>query len=397
MTALMKRAIRRLVRPRTFAAAALSAVACVVLVACGTSAGGKKSMVIASSNPMTGDSGYYGQDKVRAMRLAISQVNAKGGIRGEKVRLIVNDDAGDPGQGASLAARECGNQDIIAVLGHWNSSVSLAAAPIYKRCKLPNVNDVTTPKMSGISPYSYRIFATALEEGKVLAQYARAKGYKSAGVLNDTNDYGISLADSFRSNFTRLGGKVVASDSYVEGDKNFVPKASKFKSANPDAVFIAGYYVETALAAKAFRQVGMKQPLIGGDGIDAPQLVEIGKGAVEGIVFADDYSSELKSKRNQDFVQLWRSRFKSDPDTFAALAYDATKLVLAGMRSGATSRDSLQNYLQKVKNFPGVTGNISFDDKNDAARAVYMLVVRDGKIRLNQEQVTNGKLVNGQR
>ena len=368
-----------------------------LLPACGsgtTSPGNSGgSLTIASSNPMSGNDGYYGQDKVRAIQLAIDEVNASGGVNGRKLELKVDDDGGDPAQGASLAARECSDQSILAVIGHWNSSVSLAAAPIYKRCNLPNINDDTTQKLSGISPDTFRLFATGLIEGKYLAQYAYGVGYRTAAVLIDTNDYGLSLSGAFQQDFQQLGGKTVATASYVDGDTNFAPQADNFKSANPDVVFIAGYDLETALAAKAFRGVGMTQPLMGGDGIDAPQLVKVGGSAVEGIVFADDYSAQLKSTENQAFVQKWEQKYSSPPDTFAALAYDTTNLLIAAMKSGATTRSAIQQWLTKVKNFPGVTGIISFDSQHDAARSVYMLKVQSGHIVLNDKQVKNGQVV----
>jgi len=371
--------------------------AALLLAACGSgatssgSSGG--SLFIASSNPMTGNSGYYGEDKVRAIQLAVDEVNASGGVNGRKLELTVNDDGGDPSQGASLAARECADQSILAVIGHWNSSVSLAAAPIYKKCNLPNINDDTTQKLSGISPDTFRLFATGLIEGKYLAQYAYGVGYRRAAVLNDTNDYGLSLSNAFEQDFQQLGGQTVSTASYVEGDTNFLPEADKFKSANPDVIFIAGYDLETALASKAIRGLGMTQPIMGGDGIDAPQLIQIGGSAVEGIVFADDYSAQLKSTENQAFVQKWEQKYSSPPDTFAALAYDTTNLLIAAMKSGATTRSAIQQWLTKVKNFPGVTGIISFDSQHDAARSVYMLKVQSGHIVLNDKQVKNGQVV----
>jgi branched-chain amino acid transport system substrate-binding protein len=361
----------------------------------GTSSSSSKlgDLTIASSNPMTGDSGYYGADKVKGMQLAVDEVNAAGGVNGRQVKLLINDDAGQPTQGASLAAKECANTDILAVIGHWNSSVTLAAVPIYDRCKLPSINDDTTVKLSGISPYSFRVFATGEVEGALLAQFAWTKGYRQTAVVYDTNDYGITLSDAYSKAFKALGGKIVLSDAYVEGNKNFAPDAQKVQSSKADSTFIAGYYVETALIAKAIRAAGITGPLMGGDGVDAPQLTQLGGSAVEGMVFVDDYAAELQSRENTAFVAKWQAKYGSNPDTFAALAYDSANLLIEAMKSGATDRDAIQKWLKSLPNFVGVTGPIKFDAQNNAARNVYMLAVKNGKIVLNDEQIKDGKLV----
>lgn len=342
---------------------------------------------------MSGDSGYYGADKVRAINLALDEANSSGGVKGHHVKLIVNDDGGQPAQAASLAAKECSDSKILGVIGHWNSSASLAAAPIYGRCGLPNINDDTTVKLSGISPFEFRVFATGAIEGKILAQYAYAKGYRRTAIIYDTNDYGITLHDAFASAFKALGGQVALSDAYVEGTKNFSPDAGKVKAANVDSTFVAGYYLETALIAKAVRHNGITSPILGGDGIDAPQLIQLGGSAVNGIVFADDYSPQLQSPANKQFVAKWMAKYGAEPDTFAALAYDATNLLIAAMKSGATNRKAIQKWLEGETGFVGVTGAIKFDSQHDAARAVYLLTIKNGKIVLNDQQLKNGSLV----
>lgn len=356
-----------------------------------SSAGG--TLTIAASNPMTGDDGYFGQQKVKAIKLAIQQVNSAGGIKGRKVQLIVDDDQGNPQQGASLATKECGNSSILAVLGHWNSSVSLATAPIYDKCGLPNINADTTDKLSGISPYEFRIFATGRIEGGVLAEYAKLKGYKRIAVLYDTSDYGISMQNGFENKFKALGGTVTLSDSYIAGTQNFAPEATKVVASRPDAVFIGGYYVETALISKAVRAAGLQVPIIGADGADSPQLVSLGGPAVQGLVLADDYSFDLPGAENTAFVKLWRQHYGGTPGTFAALAYDAANLVFDGFKHGATTRESLDKYLEGVHGFVGVTGPITFNSKHDATRPVFLRVVKGNAISLNPEQVVNGKLV----
>ena len=387
-------------RRASFVPLCAAVTAVLVLSACAsgsstTNAGGSTAgeLTIASSNPMTGDSGYYGQDKVRGIQMALEDVNNAGGVNGRKVKLVIDDDGGQPAQGASLAAKECADSNILAVIGHWNSSVSLAAAPIYDRCKLSSINDDTTVKLSGISPYSFRVFATGEVEGKLLAKFVWEKGYRRTAIVYDTNDYGITLNDAFSKAFKELGGTIALSDAYVEGNKNFAPDAQKVKSSNADSTFIAGYYVETALIAKAIRAAGISHQLFAGDGVDAPQLTQLGGGAVEGVTFADDYAPQLQSKENQAFVAKWRAKYKADPDTFAALAYDATNVVIAAMKSGASDREAIQKALKNTKNFVGVTGAITFDKQNDAARNVYMLTVKSGAITLNGEQLKDGKIV----
>ena len=143
----------------------------------------------------------------------------------------------------------------------------------------------------------------------------------------------------------------------------------------------------------ASRAAGSADQLSAGDGVASSQLTQLGGGAAEGITLADDYAPQLQSKENQAFVAKWRAKYKADPDTFAALAYDATNVVIAAMKSGASDREAIQKALKNTKNFVGVTGPITFDKQNDAARNVYMLNVKSGAITLNSEQLKDGKIV----
>lgn len=363
-----------------------------VLAGCGSGSGGssdsKGEIVIASANPMSGDVAQYGDTKVKGIQIAIDEVNAKGGIGGRKVRLEVGDDAGNPKEGANLAQKLASNSSISAVIGHWNSSVTLAAIPIYDKAGLPAITDSVNRKISGASKYVFRIFATDIVEGRELAAYTKnILGKSKAAIIYENNDYGQGLTASFTENFKKLGGEVVASEPYIGGTKDFKPQISKIKGLSPDVLFIGGYHTETALIARQAREAKMDLQLLAGDGVESEDLMKLGGQAVEGLIFAADYNALLDIPGNKEFVEKFKAKYGRLPDTYAALAYDSARLILEGMTKNGVSRDKIQQYLKQVKDFPGVTGKVTFNDQNDAERPIYMLVVKGGKIVPAEKQL----------
>ncbi len=365
----------------------------IVLAGCGGSGSANNSskIYIASANPMTGDSAQFGDMKVKAIQLAIDEVNKQGGIDGKQVELIVGDDTGNPKEAPNVAQKFAADNRILAVIGHWNSSCTLAARGIYESVQMPVITDSVNKAITdGTTPHLFRISLTDTTQANNLAQYAYDKlGKRKAAILFTANDFGTGLKNDFTEEFTRLGGQVVASETYFEGQsKDFSPQLTKIKGQKPDVLFVPGYYVETALIAQQAKSLGLDVPMIGTEGISSEELVKLGGSAVEGIKFAAFFHPDVEFPGTKEFVEAFRAKYNKEPDNYTALAYDSAKLILEGMKKNGATREGITKYLNEVKDFPGVAGPISFEN-NDVTRGVLILTVKDGKIVPADVQLMN--------
>jgi len=354
------------------------------LAGCGAeSTASSGDILIASANPMTGDSAQFGDMKVKAIQLAIDEFNNANGLNGRKAKLVVGDDTGNPKEAPNVAQKFASDSGILAIIGHWNSSCTLAARGIYNSAQIPVITDSVNKAITdGTTPYIYRISLTDTTQATQLANYAYDKmGKRNAAVLYTANDFGTGIKTDFIKAFTEAGGKVVAEEKYFEGQsKDFSPQITNIKGKNPDLLFIAGYYVETALIAQQSASAGLNIPMLGTDGISSDELIKLGGKAVEGIKFTGFFHPEVKYPGTVEFVQAFKAKYQQEPDTYAALAYDSAKLVLEAIKKEGATRQGIKTYLSSVKDFPGVAGPISFDSKNDVARKIIILTVKDGKI-----------------
>lgn len=377
---------------------ALLTLLLVTLTACsgggngGEGANGAKGgeIVIAHAGPMTGDSAQFGDMKGKAIQLAIDEINEKGGINGKKVAQLTGDDTGNPKEAPNVAQKFAQDDKVLAVIGHWNSSCTLAARGIYDAAGIPLLADSVNKALTdGTTPTSYRVSLTDTAQAQSLAKYAYEKmGKRKAAILYTANDFGTGLMNDFATAFEELGGEVVASETYFEGQsKDFSPQLTKIKGKDPDLMFIAGYYVETALIAQQSKEIGLDVQMLGTEGISSEELIKLGGDAVEGIVFAGFFHPDIEYPGTKEFVEAFRAKYDKDPDTYAALAYDSAKLIFAGIEQNGESREGIMKFLDEVEDFPGVAGPISFDDNHDVIRNIVVLTVKDGKIVPAEEQV----------
>lgn len=363
------------------------------LAGCGTSTtsgDSQEDILIASANPMTGDSAQFGDMKVKAIQMAIDEFNSAGGLNGRQAKLVVGDDTGNPKEAPNVAQKFASDEDILAVIGHWNSSCTLAARDIYNAAGIPVITDSVNKAITdGTTPYVYRISLTDTTQATQLANYAYSKmGARSVAVLYTANDFGTGIKTDFIKAFEELGGTIVAEEKYFEGQsKDFSPQLTSIKAENPDLLFIVGYYVETALIAQQAKSLGLNVPMLGTDGISSEELVKLGGDAVEGIRFTGFFHPEVEYPGTTEFVQNFKAKYNKEPDTYAALAYDSAKLILDGIKQEGATREGINKYLSSVKDYPGVAGPISFDSKNDVTRKIIILEVKGGKIVPAAEQL----------
>jgi branched-chain amino acid transport system substrate-binding protein len=334
---------------------------------------------------LTGSEATFGQSSHLGTQLAIDDLNAAGGVLGKKLELITEDDQSQAGQPATAVRKLISSDGVVAVLGEVASSRSLEAAPICQENKIPMISPASTnPRVTQVGDYIFRVCFVDSFQGTVMANFARKTlKLNSVAVLSDVkSDYSLGLANIFKPAFTSVGGKIVADENYSGGDKDFSAQLTAIKAANPDGVFIPGYYTEVGLIALQARQLGINCPFFGTDGWESSSLVPIGGAALEGDYFSTHYSPEDASPVVQNFVKEYKTKYGETPDTMAALGYDSALILADALkRAGATDGTKIRDALAATKAFPGVTGNITIDADRNASKPAVILEIKDGTFK----------------
>jgi branched-chain amino acid transport system substrate-binding protein len=341
-------------------------------------------IVIGEFGSLTGTAATFGTSTRDGIALAIDEVNNAGGVLGKKIKVIVEDDQTKPEEAQTVVTKLISKDKVIAILGEVASSRSLAAAPVAQQNMIPMISPSSTnPKVTQVGDYIFRVCFIDPFQGLVMAKFAtNTLKVKNVAVLRDIkNDYSVGLADVFVDNFKKMGGNIVADKSYSEGDTDFSAQLTSLKSANPQAVFVPGYYTEVGLIARQAKKLGLNATLMGGDGWDSPKLIEIGGEALNGAYFSNHYSVDDPSPAIQKFVSDYKARFGAAPDALAALAYDAAHILVDSIKqANSTDGPKLRDTIAQTKDYPGVTGKITIDKDRNSVKPAVVLQVKDGKL-----------------
>src|SRR5947209_4057130 len=244
-----------------------------------SAAGGGGEILVGEYGSMTGPQATFGQSTHNGIMMAIDEINAKGGVKGRKIKVITEDDQSKQEEAANAVTKLISQNNVIAVLGEVASSASIAAAPICQSNKVPMITPSSTnPEVTKKGDYIFRICFTDDYQGHSLGEYvAKTLGVKRAAILTDVkSDYSQGLGHFFEERFTQLGGQIVAKSSYANGDSDFKSQLTSVKAANPQVLFVPGYYTDIGQIAIQSKDLGMTVPLVGGDGWESPRLIEIG-------------------------------------------------------------------------------------------------------------------------
>lgn len=330
---------------------------------------------------LTGGSASFGQSSHKGTALAFDEINAGGGVLGKKVRLITEDDQSAAGQPATIVRKLISQDKVVAVLGEVASSKSLEAAPICQQAKIPMISPASTnPKVTEVGDYIFRVCFIDPFQGTVMSKFAQSKGWKKVAVLTDVKqDYSVGLAEFFVKDFTGSGGEIVKDQKYSSGDKDFKAQLTSIKAARPEAVFVPGYYAEVALIAKQAKLLGLKVPLLGGDGWVGDSLLKVAGNSLDGSVFSCHFSADDKSEVVQGFVKRFKAKYNEQPDDMAALGYDSAMILFEAMkRAGTTDSEKLRDAIAATKAHPGITGSITLDEKRNASKPAVILGINKG-------------------
>ena len=367
-----------------FVAAAL--VGIYWLVGCGGS-GNTHEIKIGSLNSMTGLNSTFGTSCDNGIRLAAQEKNKAGGVLGKEIDIVTADTESTTDK-TTLAVLKLIEQDkVCAVLGEVASSRTKAAAPECQKNHIPLLSPASTnANVTKVGDYIFRSCFTDDFQGVLIAKFtAEDLKLKRAALLVDTNkDYSTGLAKVLEAEFPKLGGAIVARENYASGDHDFKTQLTNLKNANPDIIFLPGYYTEIALICQQARELGITCPFIGGDGWDTDVTLTVGGKAVEGCYYTNHYFAGDPDPKVQAFVKRYGEAYNGkEPDAMAVLGYDAANILFHAIENAkSTDGEKIRDALAKTKDFPGVTGNITIDENRNAKKPGVVLKIENGKVQM---------------
>jgi branched-chain amino acid transport system substrate-binding protein len=331
---------------------------------------------------LTGDTAQYGISALNGMRMAVEEANAAGGAGGHRVELIVQDTRSDSVETEVVVRRLAEEAHVQALVGEVVSSRSLAAARVAQSERVPMLTpSATSPEVTAQGDFVFRSCYTDTFQGAAIARFAAETLHarRAAMLLDSDQRYSVELAGFIREAFVRQGGEVVVEQDYRDGAADFSVQLAEVGASHPDVIFIPGYYLEAGLLARQAKQIGIEAPLVGGDGWDTPRLYEIGGQALAGDFFSTHFSAEDPDPQVQRFVADFRRLFGSTPDSFAATSYDAARIMLDAIaRAPTLERTAIRDSLAATRDFPGVTGNVTFNAERNAIKPVVVIRIGDG-------------------
>lgn len=339
---------------------------------------------------MTGGSASFGISGKNGIDLALKKINEKGVLGGKKLSLVVADTKSEASEATNGMQKLISQDKVVAVIGPNQSSAVIASGAINNGAKVVDITpmgtnpDVTVdPKTKQVKPYSFRTCFIDPFQGTVMASFAsnELKVKRAAIYIDNTSDYAKGLAQFFKENFVKNGGQVVIEEAYLQKDTDFKSTLTKIKAAKPDFIYIPGYYQEVGLIVKQAREMGINVPMAGGDGWDSAKLPEIaGKAALENIFFSSLYSPDDTSDLNKEFVAEYKKAYNTNPDVFAALAYDSTLLVAKAIEdAGSADPAKIAEAMAKIKGFKGVSGEVTFNEEHNPIKSAVIIEHKDGK------------------
>lgn len=342
---------------------------------------------------LSGDVATYGEANVQGIEMAAEEINKAGGIDGKQIELVKYDTKSDAAEATTLATKLMTQDKVITVIGPATSGGMKATIPVAEQNKIPVVSgsataDDVTVDATGVKQFAFRTCFNDSFQGTAAANYAVSKfSAKKAVILRDSSsDYSKGLADAFRTTFTEAGGEIVSEDAYAKGADNFNAVMTKFKGQQFDVIYLPGYYTEAGKAIKQARDLGVTQPILGGDGFDSPVLAEQAGAQLTDVYYTNHYSSEDQDPKVQEFIKAFKAKYNTDPNAFNALGYDTLKFVADGVKRAATKDGvGVQKALAETKDFAGVTGTFSVDENHNPVKAVVFIGYKDGKVAVTEK------------
>ncbi|WP_338489903.1 ABC transporter substrate-binding protein [Ruoffia tabacinasalis] len=348
---------------------------------------------------LTGDAAAYGTPMSEAAKLAVKEVNENGGLLGGEVEYVEYDNTSDLTEAASVAQR-LASEDVVGIVGPATTGDSNAQIPVIQEAAVPAIlpaatgNGMTLDDNGDVFEYLFRVAFEDAFQGRAAATYVtETLGAQTAALFVDqSTDYATGLEQAFTEEFEALGGQVVTTESFQSGDTDFTASLTSLLSQEFDVLYVPGYYTEVGLLIKQARELGITQPIVGGDGLGNQTLVDLaGASNVNDVYYTAHYSPLSDDEDLQDFLTKFEEEYGKQADQFAVLSYDATMLLLDAVeRAGSADRQAVTDALAATETFKGLTGTFSIDEDHNPVKEVLMLQLTNGEVA-NVEAVNVGE------
>lgn len=361
----------------------LAAASAAMLVLAGCNSKGS-SIKIGSIGPLTGNYAVYGGDCKNGIELAVNEINAAGGVNGQQLELIAEDDEGSSEKSVSAYKKLVTKDGAKLIIGSLTSGCSIAISPLAQAQKIVQIAPAATaPALTDAGNFIFRTCYDDPFQGTVGGKFAaETLGAKKAAILYDiSNDYSVGLTENFKIAFEANGGSIVSAETYSTGDKDFNAQLTKIKNVNPDVVYLPDYYSTVALIVKQLRAQGIGAPIVGADGWDG--LTENAGDEVLNGFYSNHYAADSTEPKVQNFVTNYKAKYNLAPTSFAALGYDSVYMLKDAIeKAGSTDSEKVRSALEET-NGDYVTGHLTFNEKHNPVKgAVIIELVKDSSGKL---------------
>jgi branched-chain amino acid transport system substrate-binding protein len=340
------------------------------------------SVKIGLSAPLTGDWAEYGNDFKRSVTMVIDQVNKEGGINGKKLELVIADSRGDAKESVLIAEKFVADPDVIAQIGDFSSSSTMAAAPVYEQAKMVQISPTASHQdWTKKGEFMFRVVATQGYEGPYNARWAVTDlKKKKIATIYINNDWGVDANKYFVGEARKLGAEIAAEEAFTPGEKDFNAIISKLKRLEPDLVYLPTFYADFTAIMNQAERARFKPTVLANSSLFSIKTLEMGGKAVEGTMIPVNYFSNDPRPAAQNFTRDYKALYGTDPNQFAALAYDAAGLLTAALKAvGTDSRAKVREGLLGLKGYEGATGPISYAEGRDPAKQLVRIMIKDGQ------------------
>ncbi|GAB6120214.1 ABC transporter substrate-binding protein [Dysgonomonas termitidis] len=329
--------------------------------------------------PLSGDVAVYGKNTQKGIDLAVEEINKAGGINGNKIQIIYEDSKADSKTGVTAMYKLIENK-VQAVIDNSVSSVALAIAPIGDKNKVVVLSTGSTnPKLSGISPYFFRIWNSDNLEGQLSANFAiDTLNLSRAAIIYVNNDYGNGLCKVFSDEFTNKGGKVLNKENYEQGANDFKSQLAKIKASNIDVLYIAGYSKENAIIIKQTRELKFNCQLIGTVTMEDKTIIDMAGKAAEGIIYPYPKDPDINNPTVASFRKNYKNYYHEDISITCDVGYDAVYLIAKAISLGNSTGEGIRKGLTEIKSYEGASGLIEFDRNGDVNKPMQFKKIANG-------------------
>ena len=380
---------------KKFLAIALVAVLAMTAVFANGSSESASEIKIGFIGPLTGDYANYGTLCRQAVEMAIDECNAKGGINGSTVKLVAEDSEGDPNKALAAMEKLANTDKVCAVVGPVLTGEAFSVGPV--ACELGVLAVTPSASHKDVTNQGDYIFRTTPSDGlqgEVAGKYwAQVLGYTKIATLYAKNDYSQGLAEGMKESFEAEGGKIVAEETFMVGDKDFKTQLTKLKNTDAEAIYIPDYTAEMAQILEQASQLGVNKPFLSGDGFLSEEIYQLAGEYTDGVVYTASAQLE-ETSLVKEFRDAYTAKWKIGPDSFATNSYDATNILLSVIAKVGTDRKAIRDGFAAVKDYEGVNGTINFAENGDlvAYQGIYEVEGNTPKY-VGAFKIENGKVV----